>query len=140
MSLIWFKLAISTHIYESKTSYCSFQPISTFLTQELPRRGRCRTSPTHTIHNQPTIKGDFSTVCALKSLLIYVNDCLLCTLQVSTSDDTVQWNLNTSNSLMSVMFDTHNVLREKQNSTTATNTQKKSAKTDFLCGDVCIIV
>lgn len=46
-------------------------------------------------------------------------------------DGDCRFNLNVSNSLVSVIFTTHNVLRQKQNTTTQTNMQKKSAATDF---------
>lgn len=46
-------------------------------------------------------------------------------------DNDCLYNLNVSNSLVSVIFTTHNVLRHRQNSNTPTNMQKKSATTDF---------
>lgn len=46
-------------------------------------------------------------------------------------DGDCRFNLNVSNSLVSVIFTTHNVLRQKQNTTMPTNMQKKSAATDF---------
>lgn len=46
-------------------------------------------------------------------------------------DNDCLYNVNVSNSLVSVIFTTHNVLRQRQNSNTPTNMQKKSATTDF---------
>lgn len=40
-------------------------------------------------------------------------------------------NLNVSNALMSVLFTTHNILRQRQNSKNAKNMRTKSSGTDF---------
>lgn len=48
-----------------------------------------------------------------------------------TGDAECKYNLNVSNSLMSIIFTTHNILRQKQNSNNASNMQTKSSATDF---------
>lgn len=47
------------------------------------------------------------------------------------ADDDCVYNLNVSNALVSIIFTTHNILRQRQNNNTPTNMQTKSATTDF---------
>lgn len=46
-------------------------------------------------------------------------------------DDDCLHNLNVTNALVSILFTTHNILRQRQNNNTPTNMQTKSAATDF---------
>lgn len=46
-------------------------------------------------------------------------------------DQECRYNLNVSNSLVSIIFTTHNILPQKQNTNTPSNMQTKSASTDF---------
>lgn len=46
-------------------------------------------------------------------------------------DQECRYNLNVSNALVSIIFTTHNILRQKQNSNTRSNMQNKSVATDF---------
>lgn len=46
-------------------------------------------------------------------------------------DDDCLENLNVSNALVSIIFTTHYILRQRQNNNAPTNMQNKSAATDF---------
>lgn len=46
-------------------------------------------------------------------------------------DEDCLYNLNVSNALVSIIFTTHNILRQRQNNNAPTNMQTKSASTDF---------
>lgn len=47
------------------------------------------------------------------------------------NDPECRYNLNVSNALVSIIFTTHNILRQRQNSNTPSNMQTKSAAKDF---------
>lgn len=47
------------------------------------------------------------------------------------NDPDCRYNLNVSNALVSIIFTTQNILRQRQNSNTPSNMQTKSAATDF---------
>lgn len=46
-------------------------------------------------------------------------------------DPEIKFNLNVSNALTSIIFTTHNILRQRQNSNAPSNMQTKSSSTDF---------